>query len=561
MWSTRLLTHDLGGDRLAEQIRAAVQNFIESAKWGDGRSSLIDWSDLFHRPSVWDKAVNGTVTGPSSSETPYVVPVAPNVTTAAIATVGDELDLKLDPPGQAGEPYRMVGIADGLGAYDNHDGTFTLLMNHEISEDQGAVRAHGEDGAFVSKWTIDKATLEVLGAQDLIERVYTYDPASGEYRLDQASLSRLCSADLPAETAFFNPVTGRGFAEGRFFTNGEEVGDEGRAFAHVASGPLEGTSYELPWLGKMSFENVVAHPDTDDKTVVVGLDDQSPGQVYVYVGDKQYEGSPVDQAGLSGGALYGVRVLDAPADEDRATGFGAERLRFDLVELGEGGDVSAMSGAEIQAQSEALGVTEFLRPEDGQWDTRDPDRFYFDTTDRFDEVKFDADGSDDDTIIDEVGRSRLWRLDFDDARDPTQGGWIEMLLDGSEPHQMLDNLTVTDSGKVLLQEDPGGQSYLAKIWQYDPEADDLTLLAEHDPARFLDPAAPGFLTQDEESSGIIDVTDILGTPGAKEVYLFDVQAHYPLEGELVQGGQLLAMEVDVTGQSAQSPAIDYLMGL
>jgi hypothetical protein len=400
-----------------------------------------------------------------------------------------------------------------------------------------------------------------VGAQDLIERVYTYDAESGAYGLDQASLSRLCSATLAEPNALYNPVSGRGFADGRIFMNGEEAGDEGRAFAHVATGPLEGTTYELPWLGKMSWENAVPHPDTDDKTVVIGLDDSTPGQVYVYVGDKQYEGSPIEQAGLSGGGLYGVRVLDAPADEDRMTGFGAERLRFDLVELGEGGDVSAMSGAEIQAQSETLGVTEFLRPEDGHWDTRDPDRFYFDTTDAFDEVKFGADGGDDDTVIDEIGRSRLWRLDFDDARDPTQGGSIEMLLDGTEPHQMIDNMTVTNGGKVLLQEDPGGQPHLAKVWQYDPETDDLTLLAEHNPAYFGDPDAPGFLTQDEESSGIIDVTDILGKPGEKDVYLFDVQAHYPVEGELVQGGQLLAMEVDLMGQNPSSPATDYLMGI
>ena len=30
--------------------------------------------------------------------------------------------------------YRMAGWPDGLGAYDNGDGTFTLLMNHELSE-------------------------------------------------------------------------------------------------------------------------------------------------------------------------------------------------------------------------------------------------------------------------------------------------------------------------------------------------------------------------------------------------------------------------------------------
>jgi hypothetical protein len=48
---------------------------------------------------------------------------------------------------------------------------------------------------------------------------------------------------------------------------------------------------------------------------------------------------------------------------------------------------------------------------------------------------------------------------------------------------------------------------------------------------------PGFLTIDEESSGIIDAEDLLG-PGW---FLFDVQAHYSIAGALVQGGQLLAL--------------------
>jgi hypothetical protein len=59
-----------------------------------------------------------------------------------------------------------------------------------------------------------------------------------------------------------------------------------------------------------------------------------------------------------------------------------------------------------------------------------------------------------------------------------------------------------------------------------------------EPDLFL-PGAPNFLTNDEESSGIIDASDFLGDGW----FLLDVQAHYPLPGELVQGGQLLALHV------------------
>ena len=62
-------------------------------------------------------------------------------------------------------------------------------------------------------------------------------------------------------------------------------------------------------------------------------------------------------------------------------------------------------------------------------------------------------------------------------------------------------------------------------------------IAHHDEDRFA-PGAPNFLTQDEESSGIIPAP-FLG----EGWYLLDAQAHYPIPGALVEGGQLLAMHV------------------
>ena len=74
------------------------------------------------------------------------------------------------------------------------------------------------------------------------------------------------------------------------------------------------------------------------------------------------------------------------------------------------------------------------------------------------------------------------------------------------------------------------------------------MIAQHDPKRFdpnpdqvRQPDDPPFLTQDEESSGVIDVSNILGSAG-QNAYLLDVQAHYPIPGELVEGGQLLLMK-------------------
>src|SRR5215470_10155790 len=70
-----------------------------------------------------------SITGPSSSQSPYLVRTEPGIVTLSILTVGDAVNFKAD----GVTPYRMCGIPDGLGAFDNGDGTFTVLMNHEIA--------------------------------------------------------------------------------------------------------------------------------------------------------------------------------------------------------------------------------------------------------------------------------------------------------------------------------------------------------------------------------------------------------------------------------------------
>src|SRR5215210_9310417 len=97
-------------------------------------------------------ATVGGSTAPSSSDSPYLVRMKPGVVLKSILTVGDAVPKA---NAEAGEEYRMVGKPDGLGAFDNGDGTFTVLMDHELPDDAGLVRAHGFAGAFVSRWIVD----------------------------------------------------------------------------------------------------------------------------------------------------------------------------------------------------------------------------------------------------------------------------------------------------------------------------------------------------------------------------------------------------------------------
>ena len=70
-------------------------------------------------------------------------------------------------------------------------------------------------------------------------------------------------------------------------------------------------------------------------------------------------------------------------------------------------------------------------------------------------------------------------------------------------------------------------------------------VAQHNP-EFFDPTILNnskFITQDEESSGLIDAEHVLG----RGWFFLDVQAHKlspDTDPELVEGGQLLAMYVD-----------------
>ncbi len=461
------------------------------------------------------------IIGPSTTQTPYLTSTDPNVQFVSLLSAGDTVPGATNPDGS---PWRFVGIPDGIGAFDNKDGTLTVLVNHEIGPTNGIVRDHGSIGSFVSELTIDWRSLAVVGADDLGKSLYLYDAATGTWGLDTDALARLCSADLADAAAFYDAASGLG-TTARIFLNGEETGVEGRGFAWIASGENKGEVWELPHLGKFSWENMLASPASGARTVVMGTDDATPGQVYLYVGDKQATGNDIEKAGLTNGLLYGIK-----ADFAFETSVG-QSLEGRFI-VADSGDVSGSTGQQLQDYSNAVATTAWLRPEDGAWDTINPNRFYFATTNAFDQP------------------SRLWALDFFDVKNPEWGGTYTALLDGTEGQQMLDNLTVAADGKVLLQEDVGNQTRLSKVWSYDPATDGLTEVAQHDPARFGTPPVAPF-NQDEESSGIVEVTELFPRDPGQRLFLVDTQAHYPFgaEGsaerqEIVQGGQLMLMVVN-----------------
>jgi len=200
----------------------------------------------------------------STNAKAWLKPISEGWKVTPLLNVGDTVGAK---------HYRMVGIPDGLGAFDNGDGTLSIYMNHEIGKDQGKNRKHFGRGAFVSHWTLDIANLKITDGEDLINQIKLWLADDKKHVNAPAySFNRLCSADLPALSAIYDAASGKGF-NGRLFMNGEEDRDGGRGFAHVVTGEQKGISYELPYLGKFAWENAVANPSTGVKTVVMGMDD------------------------------------------------------------------------------------------------------------------------------------------------------------------------------------------------------------------------------------------------------------------------------------------------
>ncbi len=477
--------------------------------------------------------------GPSSSDTSYVVPVAQGVQTHAILTAGDSVNKRAD-----GSPYLLSGTPDGLGAFDNGDGTFTLLVNHEFGKKTGIQRVHGKRGAFVSKWIIHKKTTRVIHGEDLVQQVINWDRQTQQYKAaSPKAFEYLCSATLMPKHAFFDQATGLGTHE-RLYFNGEEIKHGGYAYVHIVDGPQARTSYELPRLGRAAWENVVPHPATGAATILISLDDSMGGQLYLYQGQKQRTGNVIEKAGLTNGQLYGIAVQGVPA-ESREQGIGPNPRSFSLVLLGNGAQIKGMA---LEEKSVRLGVTAFHRPEDGHWDPSHLTDFYFTTTDRYDIARY-PDPEVRQRLVklkvgktaDQVGRTRLWRLRFKDRQNLMLGGTLEVLLDSQTCDiQMLDNIAMDRFGHVLMLEDTANSPRNPKVWQYTIADGTAKCLAELDPVRFgsLDrkPTLP--FTRNVESSGIIDASDLLG-PGW---FLLSVQPHGGVHNiEQAQAGQLVAL--------------------
>jgi hypothetical protein len=451
--------------------------------------------------------------GPNGVAKPFMRALAENVRVVTVLSSG-----WLD------ERYLVGGIMDGLGAVaDPSDANRMIVyMNHELPFTAGRTREHGARGAYVSRVVVNRATLQIEEIRDFLSAPNANRACNplGSAEFDRCSFDRLCSGDLPPPTALFNARSGLG-THNRLFFAGEEGDAFPRAFAFVeelaAAGPSVRFAERVVSLASMRYENVVLCPFEQDVTIAALSDDFWPsGFVGVYVGRKRATGSDIERAGLVGGTLYSFAVdglrgaIESPASTLPAD------ARFTLVAVNEmDGSLPPYSHV-LRDRVRALNGTLFSRPEDLAWGVRH---------------ELLAVSSDNDAKS--GGRSRLWEFVFDDLAEPTRGGRVRWLLDGSEGATMMDNIAVDYRGVSYIAEDSTNLAHNNRLFEFDGSSAPR-YLAEHDFDQF---AATSL---DAEFSGQIDVSHLLGDGWL----LVSSQAHgMARENGTDEASQLLAVRV------------------
>lgn len=471
----------------------------------------------------------------------------------------------------AGSPvFAPVGITDGMGAYDNGDGTYSLLLSHELGSTAGyqyqvqvkagatAATTQTVTGARISRFVVAKDIDQnaANGVQSqLLAGGLAYDQVispSSAFSLG-SGLNRFCSANLISAGQF----SGRGFADSLFLT-GEET-TNGRFFA---LDPATRTLHHVPSFGLASWEAATAVDTGNAGTVAVLLFDDASGianHLYLWVGTKTPGSADLlERNGLaaSSGSLYAWK---ATGIANTPEGVAAVPLQTAIaggwVTLGSGTQIAALTtAAELRALAAGGGAMAFTRIEDGDVNPVSGREVAFATTggsgtDLYGNVQvlsmaasFGADGQ----LAAGADTSLRVVADADRLTGLARQGGI----------RNPDNLAWSANGNLYVQEDrslPAGSadgsfgSEEASIWKLDP----LTGASERW-ARIDRSAVPAVYGQSDsapsdignwESSGVIDVSSLYGAAAGSH-FLANVQAHSLTNGNLVgshylsEGGQI-----------------------
>lgn len=411
--------------------------------------------------------------------------------------------------------FSFPGIPDGLGTVEIENGTVDVYVNHEYDSTENGQHAK------VSKLRLNTTDGSIIGGELAIR--------------DSQGYERLCSASL---------VDGYGFEHPIFLTN-EEI-DDGLVMAIDA---INGTVYELPWLGLFSHENTIHVPyfyENAHKTVVLGFEDgdETESEVYMYVAD------------TPNNLLFGKGQLHVFGGADNSTyntwddiyynGTAAKQaINGTFIPLS--WDYNTQNATDLDTEAIAAGGFQFIRPEDGAMDKR-PD---YQNILYMAETGGETDENDEEITPGSNGQNwtngRMYQFEFTDPTDPTKSTF-QVMFDGNDPmapgYNILTNPDNIDTStrSLMINEDRIDANRLNATFPYNITENaqilkvDLVNPSSIVPIAYVNQiedtkaAAHG----DWESSGILDVSKYFGDG----TWLVDVQAH-----TIDEGGQLLLLRI------------------
>jgi secreted PhoX family phosphatase len=463
----------------------------------------------------------------------YMEAVGPGVSLDVLATSGDTVT-----------GYLIPGTPDGIGAYKSGS-TIKLIMNHEFTAAQAVAAGRTSTlatGSTISEVTLDAASGKVSSAKELLKSILWYDYQNKTWGSTPTApidtptgtlnyygvaygknLDRFCSSSLANAGTFTYKANGKtiGYSGAVYFT-AEESGINSRGFAMNTAGEL----VQLPKLGLAGQETFNAAATTNNKTVILGNEDDSvvKSELRLYVGTKNNTGAWYEKAGLTNGTSYFAKIDGMASDTEfrNTVGKGIEKnVIFN--------EYNTDATAVIQNSWAGTVSTGFSRIEDGAFDPKHPNDYYFVTTSSNADPKATALDPNNPDVTKRDGGG-LWRLRFKDINNPLKGATVKLLLDGTEaPYlNMPDNLTIDSLGHILLQEDPGGNDHVARVAAYDVSTGKLAIVAKFADKYFGKNAdAATKITNDEESSGVLDVTSLFKKSASDKTsyFVLDAQVH------------------------------------
>jgi hypothetical protein len=432
---------------------------------------------LFAAAATGDAARPPLVIGPGSGfrtlEPAMLRPLREDVAVVPILTVGDTLA----PAGTGQAPYAFYPLPDGIGMRKTSSSTAEVYVAHEIPW-----RSESE-GARVSRLALDLRNLGVLAGD------YPVDGTEGFSRLGAASL-------VGPRDGFLVPT---------FLLNEESV-DGPRRGVVAALDTRDLILAPLPWLGRFAHEATIVVPGSTTRLALILTEAWRPGesQLYLYLADGEADL-------LAGrGRLHVFRADPLPGRRNTRLASMAAKSRpisgrfvpVDPPRAAAGSDPAAL----LEDRVQRLGCLNFVRLEDAAPDRDRSNAFYF--TDTGADAPFDPE-----TGAPITGAGRVYHAVLDPF-DPTRVERLSVVLDGDDGDDIYrpDNLD-GDDRYLMIQEDPGAGrgTHPGRVLRYDTQTRRLEAVAEcaeRDPqGRPLPPGVGGAW----ESTGIVDVSDILGT--------------------------------------------------